>query len=121
MRTPFALIAMAAVLMCGMPPFAMAASGEKKHPEKSGQQSQDATKGGLGLTNRPGAGGGMGEETTPKGSVEGPRGLPAGKAPGYEQADEGKGQEGRFHGESCKQSTGQIPAPSANSPASNSS
>ena len=109
MRTPFALIAMAAVLMCGMTPFAMAASGEKKHPEKSGQQSQDATKGGLGLTNRAGAGGGMGEETTPKGSVEGPRGLPAGKAPGYEQADEGKTTKPTMGGQSDFHPPGGLP------------
>lgn len=49
--------------------------------KKSEQSKQDLT-GGLGLTNRAGAGGGMGEETTPAGSPEGPRGLPPGKAPG---------------------------------------
>ena len=57
--------------------------------KKSEQSKQDLT-GGLGLTNRPGAGGGMGEETTPAGSPEGPRALPPGKAPGYEGADKGK-------------------------------
>src|SRR6476620_2001686 len=51
---------------------------------------QDAKTGGLGLTNRPAAGGGMGEDTTPAGSPEGPRALPPGRAPGYEGADKGK-------------------------------
>ena len=53
--------------------------------------TKDAQKsGGLGLTNRPSAGGGMGEDTTPAGSAEGPRALPPGRAPGYEGADKGR-------------------------------
>ena len=52
--------------------------------------TKDAQKSdGLGLTNRPSAGGGMGEDTTPAGSAEGPRALPPGRAPGYEGADKG--------------------------------
>jgi hypothetical protein len=48
--------------------------------------TKDAQKsGGLGLTNRPSAGGGMGEDTTPAGSAEGPRALPPGRAPGMRE------------------------------------
>lgn len=57
---------------------------------KKSEQSKQGLTAGLGLTNRPAAGGGMGEDTTPAGSPEGPRGLPPGKAPGYEGADKGK-------------------------------
>lgn len=56
---------------------------------KKSEQKQGST-GGLGLTNQPGAGGGMGEDRTPAGSPEGPRALPPGRAPGYEGADKGK-------------------------------
>ena len=43
-----------------------------------------------GLTSRPGTGGGLGEDTAPQGSIDGPRGLPQNTAPGYEEADKGK-------------------------------
>ena len=69
-------------------------AGAMDQPNSSGikksEQPHQGSSGGLGLTNRPGAGGGMGEETTPAGSPEGPRALPPGKAPGYEEADKGK-------------------------------
>jgi hypothetical protein len=86
MKSPFALMAIARVVF-GMPYFADAGSGDKSRDKADG--GEELTKG-LGRTDRPGAGGGMGEDTTPKGSVEGPRSSPPGQAPGYEQADKGK-------------------------------
>jgi len=47
-------------------------------------------------TDRPSAGGPMGEDTTGKVGREGPRALPPGKAPGYEGADKGKDAEVRL-------------------------
>ena len=96
MTKPFAFMALSAVLTFGMATFTFAGSGDKKG-------SDDLTKG-PGLTNRSGAGGGMGEDTTPKGSPEGPRGAPLDTgAPGYEGADKGKktsptmGSQSDFH------------------------
>jgi hypothetical protein len=45
---------------------------------------------------RPAAGGPMGEDTTGKVGRDGPRGLPPGKAPGYEGADKGRDAEVRL-------------------------
>ena len=84
--TPFMVVALLG-LTSG--PGIAADQTNAKDAQKSGQQKQDLT-GGLGLTNRPSAGGGMGEDTTPAGSAEGPRALPPGRAPGYEGADKGR-------------------------------
>ena len=47
------------------------------------------------VTDRPSAGGPMGEDATGKVGREGPRALPPGQAPGYEGADKGKRAETR--------------------------
>lgn len=57
--------------------------------DQNTKTSEQQKQGGLGLTNRPSAGGGSGEDSTPAGSPEGPRALPPGRAPGYEGADKG--------------------------------
>lgn len=79
----------AAMLSLTIPAWAIE-QGKSQEDAKTSEQSGQGLTQGLGLTNRPASGGGMGEDKTPGGSAEGPRALPPGGAPGYEGADEGK-------------------------------